>query len=141
MRRTGSQSVRSLADGIGIVGSALCALHCIAAPVLLVAGTTLPAAFMTDESFHEMLLWTILPAAILAFGLGCWRHKDRGVLLLGVLGLVGLSSSVAAPHDLIGEFGERFLTLGSAGLLIAAHLRNFRRCRADDCDHEAEAGE
>ncbi|MGH0034490.1 MAG: MerC domain-containing protein [Myxococcota bacterium] len=140
MGRTGSLGVRSLADGIGILGSAACALHCLAAPILLVAGTALPASFSTDESFHQMLLWAILPASILAFGLGCWRHKDHWVFLLGVLGLLGLSSSVAAPHDLIGESGERLLTVGSTGLLIAAHLRNFRRCRADGCDHEEASG-
>ncbi len=137
MEATRSVGVRSFADGIGILGSAACALHCIAAPVFLVAGTALPASFLTDESFHEMLLWAIVPASTLAFGLGCWRHRDHWVLLLGVLGLFGLSSSVAAPHDLIGEIGERFLTIGSAGLLISAHLRNFRRCHAGGCDHEA----
>ena len=87
-----------------------------------------------------MLLWLILPASILAFGLGCWRHRDRWVLLLGVLGLLGLSSPVAAPHDVMGEIGERWVTVGSAGVLIAAHLRNFRRCRADGCDHEDASG-
>ena len=140
MERTRSLGVRSFADGIGILGSATCALHCIAAPVLLVAGTALPASFVTDESFHQMLLWAILPASTLAFGLGCWRHKDHSVLLLGVLGLLGLSSSVAAPHDLIGEIGERWVTVGSAGLLIAAHLRNFKLCRAVACDHEGASG-
>ncbi len=136
MRRAGSLDVRSCADGIGIVGSAACALHCIAAPVLLVAGTTLPASFLTDESFHRILLGAILPASLLAFGLGCWRHKDRWVLLLGVLGLLGLSSPVVEPHDLISETGERWVTVGSAGILIAAHLRNFERCRAHGCQHE-----
>ena len=134
--RTGSLGVRSFADGIGILGSAACALHCVAAPVLLVAGTTLPAALVADETFHQKLLWTILPASIVAFGLGCWQHKDRWVLALGVLGLLGLSAAVAVPHELIGESGERLATVGSAGILTAAHLRNFRRCRADGCDHE-----
>ena len=138
METARSIGVRSIADGIGIVGSAACALHCMAAPVLLVAGTAIPASLLTGERFHELLLWPILPASALAFGLGCWRHKDRWVLLLGILGLVGLSSSVAMPHDLIGEVGERWLTMGSAGLLIAAHLRNFKLCRSDSCDH-AEA--
>lgn len=140
MGRPRSLDVRSVADGIGLLGSAFCVLHCLAAPALLVAGTALPASFLADESFHQMLLWVILPAAILAFGLGCWRHKDRWVLLLGALGLFGLSSAVAAPHDLIGELGERIVTIGSAGLLIAAHLRNFERCRADHCDHEQVSG-
>ncbi len=135
-----SLGVRSYADGVGILGSAVCALHCIAAPVLLVAGTSVPAAFVNDETFHGMLLWAILPAAILALGLGCWQHKDRWVLWLGVFGLLGLSSSVAVPHELIGETGERLVTVGSAGILIAAHVRNFRRCRDDDCAHPEMSG-
>ena len=140
MQENRSPDVRSFADGIGILGSAACALHCLAAPVFLVAGTALPASFVTDEGFHQMLLWAILPASILAFGLGCWRHKDQRVLLLGALGLIGISSSVAAPHELIGETGERWVTVASAGLLIAAHLRNFKRCRAAGCEHEKASG-
>ncbi len=137
MERSRPLEVRSFADGIGIVGSATCALHCLLAPVLLVTGTALPASFAADERFHQMLLWLILPASILAFGLGCWRHRDRWVLLLGAVGLVGLSSPLFVPHEWMGEGVERWVTVGSAGLLIAAHLRNFGRCRADDCDHRA----
>ncbi len=140
MEGTRSAGVRSFADGIGILGSATCALHCVAVPLLLVAGTTLPASFVTDERFHHMLLWAILPASTVAFGLGCWRHKDRWVFGLGLLGLLGLSSSVALPHEWIGEAGERVLTVGSAAILITAHLRNFERCRDHDCDHEAVSG-
>ena len=140
MERTRSLDVQSLADGVGMLGSAVCTLHCIAAPVLLVAGTTLPASFVADETFHQMLLWVILPAAILAFGLGCWRHKDRWVLLCGAVGLLGLSSGVVISQDRIGELGERIVALGSAGLLISAHLRNFHLCRRDGCDHDAVAG-
>lgn len=130
MGTSGSLGIRSVADGIGVLGSAACALHCLAAPVLLVAGTTLPAPFWTGESVHQALLWAILPASTLAFGLGCWRHGDRWVFLLGALGLFGLIVSVAAL-DLIGESGERWGTLGSGAVLIAAHLRNGKRCRAE----------
>ena len=135
MEKSRSLGIRSLADGVGILGSAICAVHCMAAPVLLVAGTTLPASFLADEAFHHMLLWVILPAAVLAFGLGCWRHKDRWVFLLGALGFLGLAGS-AAIHDLAGETGERLVTVASASLLIAAHVRNFQRCNAERCEHE-----
>ncbi len=60
MERTRPVGLRSFADGIGILGSATCALHCIAAPVFLVAGTARPDSFVSDESFHQMLLWAIL---------------------------------------------------------------------------------
>ncbi len=136
METTRSLDFRSLADGIGILGSAICALHCLAAPVVLVAGMALPSWLAGQETIHEMLLWAIFPTSFLAFGIGCWQHADYRVLLLGILGLSGLSAAVAVPHELIGENGERIITVGSAGLLIAAHLRNFRRCRADGCCHE-----
>lgn len=127
--------VRAIADGIGMFGSAACAVHCVAAPVALVVGTTLPASFFTNEAFHQTLLWGILPAALLAFGIGCWQHKDRTVLLVGAFGLVGLATPVLVPHETLGEVGERGVTLASAALLIAAHVRNFRLCRAGDCAH------
>ena len=138
MTRSGAVGVRSLADGVGIAGSALCALHCLVAPVLLVAGTTLPATFAA-ESFHHALLWSILPASIVAFGLGCRQHKDWGVLGLGAVGLAGLLVPMLA-HGAIGDFGERAITVASAGCLIAAHIRNFKRCRVVQCDHAPSAG-
>lgn len=135
-----TRDVRILADGIGILGSAACTLHCLVTPVLLVAGATLPASFLADDTFHRLLLWAILPATIIALGLGYSQHKDGRILVLGFLGVVGITSAFAAPHDLVGESGERFLTVGSAGLLIGAHLRNFNRCRADRCNQEAARG-
>ena len=135
MERNRALNVRFFADGVGILGSAACAFHCLAAPVFLVVGTVLPTPFSTDESFHETMLWAIFPAAALAFGLGCWHHKDRRVLLFGIFGVLGISSPFFVPYGAIGETGERWVTLASAGLLIAAHLRNFRRCREDGCEH------
>ena len=135
MDKTKSLDVVSLTDAIGIIGSATCALHCVLTPILLVGGAILPTSFAADESFHRMLLWIVLPSSLLAFGLGCWRHKDVTVLGLGVLGLIGLALPIVAPHGLIGESAERGFTVVAAGLLITAHVRNFRQCRADCCDH------
>lgn len=115
MENARSRNFLTLADGAGLLGAAVCALHCVAGPVLLVAGTTLPASFVTDEAFHELLLWAVLPAGALALGLGCWQHKHVWVLLLGILVLVGLSFSAATTHLVLGEAGERLLTLASAG--------------------------
>ena len=137
MEKMRTLGIVSLGDGVGILGSATCAIHCLVTPVLLVVGPVLPTSFALDESFHRMLLLIVLPASILSFGLGCWRHKDRRVLVLGALGLVGLTLPVIAPHGLIDEVTERWVTVGAAALLISAHLRNFRRCRDDACDPDS----
>ena len=126
-----------MADALGAVGSAACALHCLLIPTLLVAGTVLPGSFLGGESFHLAMLAVIFPSAVLAFALGCWRHRDRWVLLLGAAGLVGMLLAVTVLHDLVGETGERVATLASAALLISAHWRNFKLCRTcSDCNHE-----
>ncbi|MAJ61394.1 MAG: hypothetical protein CBC48_16455 [bacterium TMED88] len=127
--------LRSFADSVGILGSAICALHCMATPVLIMAGASLPLWQADDESFHQTMLWLIVPSSIMAFSLGCWRHKDRWVLALGALGLFGITLPIAAPHGVLSEVGERWVTVCAAAMLVAAHLRNFKRCRADGCEH------
>ena len=123
------------ADKLGVFASTTCALHCLLVPALLVGGTTLPTAFLEDEFFHSAILFLVLPSAIVAFGLGCWRHKDPWVLGLGCIGLMGIFAA-ALLHDALGENGERFVTLASAMLLISAHIRNYRLCRSTDCDDD-----
>jgi len=124
-----------VADRIGIVASTTCALHCLLAPVLLLIGATLPLAFLADESFHKALLFAVVPAALIAFWLGCSRHKDRWVIGLGFVGLISICSAVFL-HDVLGEDGERLVTFVSAALLVAAHIRNYRLCRVEDCAHD-----
>ncbi|MEM1180341.1 MAG: MerC domain-containing protein [Acidobacteriota bacterium] len=133
MERPKSFNLRAIADGFGIFGAAACAIHCIAIPVLLVVGAAVPSLFL-GETFHRTMLWLVVPSAILAFSLGCSRHKDRLVLILGAVGVIGLVASGTVLHDVVGEFGEKAGTLASAAILIFAHVRNFRLCRSDSCE-------
>ena len=136
MKTQRMSTTRKIADWAGMAASGACAIHCILVPTLLVTGTLLPAFALADESFHLAMLWLILPAAIVAFGIGCWRHKDQWVLTLGAIGLLGMVSAVTFFHDVAGELGERTATIVSAALLIAAHYRNYRICRTMDCEHD-----
>ena len=128
---------RTVADWFGIAASTACAVHCILIPTLLVMGTVIPISFLADESFHYAMLWIILPAAIIAFGIGCWRHKDSWVFALGMTGMAGMVLAVSVLHDVIGETGERIATVIFAAILIAAHYRNFKICRSSRCAHES----
>ena len=85
------------------------------------------------------MLGFFIPSALPAFGLGCSYHKDRRVLLLGALGIVGISIAAFASHDVLGENGERIVTLAGTAALVTAHWRNYKLCRVDDCDHEVGA--
>ena len=128
------KNVSLVADRFGIVASTACALHCVLLPVLLVAGTAIPAVFLDEKIFHQAILLLVLPAALVAFGLGCRRHKDPRVMLIGGFGLLGIVSA-AFLHDLFGENGERTLTFFATTFLIAAHVRNYRLCRSANCEH------
>ena len=138
MKRLLALDVRTVADGVGMLGASVCAVHCIAIPTGLVIGAAIPTVFLEDESFHRMMLWFLVPAALLAFSLGCWRHRDRWVLLFGALGLTGIVLSGMVLHDLTGETGERLATLGSAAMLVVAHVRNYMLCRSRACTHDVE---
>ena len=136
MKPSTSLDIRTLADGLGVIGATVCALHCVALPALLVLGSTIPTVLLGDESFHRSMLWLVIPSAVLAFALGCRRHKDRRVLLLGTFGIAGMVLSGTVLHDLMGEATEKMVTLAAAALLIAAHFRNFKLCRSESCRHE-----
>jgi len=135
MKTSTTLDLRTIADGLGVVGATVCALHCIALPALLVLGSTVPTVLLGDESFHRLMLFWVLPSAGLAFALGCRRHRDRRVMLLGALGMAGMALAATVLHDVMGEAAEKIVTLGAAALLIAAHLRNFRLCRSESCQH------
>lgn len=126
--------VQTLLDRAAISASMLCMVHCLATPVLLIALPMLSSTFMADEAFHRFLLMFLLPISLIALSIGCRRHKDRGVLLLGGLGLVCLILAAWLGHDLLGESGEKVATVISGVILAFGHLRNYRLCRQDRCE-------
>ena len=131
------ENLQLIADRIAIGLSAACALHCAVVPLMLAVLPILASTPLGDEGFHRAMLWIILPSSGIALTLGCRRHKDLAVLICGAAGLVILTFAAVAGHELVGETGERLLTLGGAAVLSLAHLRNYVLCRKAGCDHSA----
>jgi hypothetical protein len=129
---------RAIADVVGTIGSTVCAVHCLAGPLMLLTGAVLPSTLLPDESFHRAMLWLVLPTGAVAFALGCRRHKDLGTFILGVAGLAAYWLAATTLHRSLGEIGEKVVTLFAAAALITGHLRNFRLCRAHDCRHDCD---
>ena len=134
--RNRKSMVGPFADVVGFTGSVLCALHCLIVPVALVSGMIEPISRLDDQTFHLVLLWAVVPAAVIAFGFGCREHKDRWVFALGAVGLVTMTASFTILHEAIGESGERIAAMFASTLLIAAHLRNWHLCRLGACGHD-----
>ena len=133
-----SESVsRVWADRAAIGLSGLCALHCLLLPVALTLAPSIAGMGVADEAFHVWMIVFVVPISIYALFAGCNKHREYSVLALGGVGLAVLISAPLLGHDVLGEVGERVVTLAGALLVAASHVRNFRLCRQADCQHEA----
>ncbi len=114
-------------DRLGILLSSLCAIHCLATPLLLLA---LPVAgeFFEAEWIHVGMALFVLPVGLLAFFSGFRHHRQKRVLSLGILGLALVAGASFLPHEFVevGEFDVVTITGGI--LLVVAHLLNRRAC-------------
>ena len=123
-------------DRIGVFLSATCLLHCLALPVLLTIAPITQTGLLDEQTFHLVFLWFILPVSLIALGIGCRQHKDLLILLLGGTGLSLLLFAGLVGHIVLTPTAERGVTIVAGLILAAAHLRNFKICRATNCDHE-----
>ena len=123
-------------DRIGVFLSATCLLHCLALPVLLTIAPITQTGLLDEQTFHLVLFWFILPVSLIALGIGCRQHKDLLILLLGGTGLSLLLFAGLVGHIVLTPTAERGVTIVAGLILAAAHLRNFKICRATNCDHE-----
>lgn len=131
--------LRSFSDRFAIAVSGLCVIHCLAFPVLLVLLPSLSSLGLGEEHFHQWLLYAIIPSSIIALGLGCKKHKRYNILATGLLGLAIICFAGFFGHDLVGETGEKALTVLGSVIIIWGHVQNHRACKhnqhvcADGC--------
>ena len=123
-------------DRIGVFLSATCLLHCLTLPVMLTIAPMTQTGLLDEQTFHLVLLWFILPVSLISLGIGCRQHKDLLILLLGGTGLSLLLFAGLVGHSVLTPTTERGVTIVAGLILAAAHLRNFKICRATNCDHE-----
>ncbi|MEM7692222.1 MAG: MerC domain-containing protein [Pseudomonadota bacterium] len=124
-----------LLDRFSIGASVVCAVHCVAMPVVLAFFPAIASLTGDEHTFHLLLVWLVLPSSLLAGTLGCAKHKDVFVLLGIFVGLVLLVGTAYLGHDLLGELGEKVATVAATSLLAVAHWRNYMLCRRRDCEH------
>ena len=125
--------MRGIADIFAMSCSGLCAVHCLFTSAALILVPIFGASIMEGDAFHHAILWFILPASLIALTLGCRQHKDRYVVLLGLLGLGLIVLAATRGEDLLGVSGEKIFTFVGSAILIAGHYRNFGLCRAAAC--------
>ena len=125
------RSIQALTDQTSIGISLVCAIHCLFVPVLLVALPSLASLPLESEMFHVWMVVAVLPISMFALTLGCKKHKRYKIFFLGALGLISLISALLL-ESLVGEIGEKLLTLLGAGLIAWGHFTNFKLCQQHD---------
>jgi len=120
---------QEITDKVSIGLSTLCAIHCLVLPLLLLLLPSLVGTQLASEAFHSWMLIAVIPTSIYALTMGCKKHKRLQFLVIGMSGLVLLSSPVFLGHEIVNEFSEKILTLLGAGLMVLAHWMNFSLCK------------
>ena len=114
-------------DRIGLFLSGLCAIHCLATPLLVLSLPVL-GEFFHQEWVHLTLALFVVPVGVFAFWSGYKHHHQTRVLALGLLGLFLVAGASVVPHEWV-EFREHdVVTIAGSIFLIAAHLLNRRAC-------------
>jgi hypothetical protein len=113
--------IRNRLDRLGVVLSALCAVHCVSG-VVLVAFLGIGGGVLLDPRIHEFGLVAAVIIGALGLGMGALRHGRRGPLMMGGTGLALMACGLVVPHGL----GEVALTITGVTLLALAHIGNLR---------------
>jgi hypothetical protein len=125
----GMLRLRHLADSAGMLASALCLLHCLALPALILFFPLLGLGG-DSEMFHAAMVGLACAAAMTALAPGYLAHRRLLVAVMGGAGLACLASGAFVFGPRYGESVETALTVAGAVLLTLAHLRNRVCCRA-----------
>ena len=128
------ENIQAIADKSAIALSFLCALHCLLLPAAIVLYPSTLGSLPGHESVHFALLFLVIPVSAYALIKGGKVHKSRKVFITGISGLLVLVSAVILGHDMLGEIGEKILTVLGSIIVIIAHVQNHLICRATDCE-------
>ena len=126
--------MQKIIDNLGITISSVCAIHCVLLPAIFIIA---PYSFLASHEFHEALIYFILPCAAIAFVLGCRKHGDLKVAVMGTLGVILLASSLLF-HEIFHaeEHSEELITvlitIAGSIMLIISHLRNRKLCLKEE---------
>jgi hypothetical protein len=115
-------SIRNRLDGLGMMLSGLCAVHCLLG-LVLVTVLGLGGGILLRPEIHQIGLALAVVIGVLTLGLSALRHGRAGPLLVGACGIALMAAAVITGHGP----AEAALTIGGVALVALAHIWNLRR--------------
>jgi len=96
---------------------------------LLLVFPLLIGSVFTDEDFHQLILWVIMPTSVIAVAAARYRHPDNKVLLWVGSGMTLLLLAAFWAHDHAPAWLDVSLTTVGGLVLAIGHIRNVRMSR------------
>lgn len=118
-----------LLDRAAICVSAACLVQCLLLAVVVVAAPVVSLGFFGSDVFHLLLLAVIVPLSVTAFVFGYRVHRNRRLLIPGIIGLALVLAAAALEATLLGPLASASVTSAGGLLLIAGHWLNLRHRR------------
>ena len=122
-----------ISDKFAMSLSAICMVHCLFAPSLIILSYSSLALTLESELIHKAILLLTIPVSIFAISLGYKNHSNNSIIYTGIAGLTILISALLI-RERIGENAELILTTIGSLMVIACHYRNYRICKKVNCD-------
>lgn len=134
-------------DQIGIVLSAVCAVHCILTPFIMLSLPIMARYYVAHPAFHVLIALFILPVGIWAFVSGYRHHHQKKVFYYGLPGLFVIALGPYLIHRMGLDTMEIYLMVPASFALIFAHWVNQKACQScethhqhdDNCNHESHS--
>ena len=121
-------------DRLAMALSSACAIHCFLTPSFVLLTSGLISFSFDNELVHNLILFVAVPISLYALISGYSNHKIFYLLPIGIVGLSALVLAVAMGETLLGELGEKSLTLIGSFLVVFAHFKNHQVCKELDCE-------
>ena len=126
-------------DFAGVTISAICILHCIAVPLVLVVFPAIGTAFVpSEDQTHAFLLAFILGVAGFAFFTGYRVHGQKKPVIWMAIGVIIVTYASFFAHDQLGHKWEPVVAILGSLALIRAHILNHKCkvCEEHECNHQ-----
>jgi MerC mercury resistance protein len=117
-------------DIVGIGASTLCAIHCVLLPIILAFSPTLVHFIPGGEAVHRALAYLLAAVGLIAFWTGYKIHRQKLILLLLSIGILGVTVGAYADSLLPSHRWEVLITLVGSSFLLVAHWLNRTLCRS-----------
>tara|TARA_B100000029_G_scaffold356087_1_gene348918 strand:+ start:556 stop:978 length:423 start_codon:yes stop_codon:yes gene_type:complete len=135
------RATQRISDKFTISLSTICVVHCFFAPSFLVLFSSFESIQYDNELIHLLFLLMTVPVSFFALTLGLKNHKKSSFFLIGILGLSVLILALILGQGILGELGEKLVTLGGSIIVVFAHFKNYQTCIQTDCSCHVRSSE